>query len=445
MRHRDPTDAADVIDRPTLSATPQRIASVDALRGVTILTMVFVNDVGPAAPAWTHHIQPPDADGMTVADVVFPAFLFIVGMSIPLAFERSQQCGASVLRQLGHVFVRTAALLLMGVVQINRAADISLGKYWWGLLAFTSIILAWCVIPKTSGPKRNVLRVLKGLGVLTLIVLLAMYRREPLATTIAFYGDVPDWVWLRTGWWGILGLIGWAYLITSLIYLLLGARREWLMGAMAILVGVNLVSHTGGFHGHLDSKAWLTGLRPWIVDAESAVASLGSYVNIGSVIGAHPSITMAGCLLGTILLPGVGLASQRQRIRWALLFAAGLFIAGAVTDPVAGINKIAATPTWCLWSAAITTVIWASLSWLMDIHGYSSWSVMVRPAGANPLIAYLLHPIVLWCLSLSGMSSVVAYKASAAPWIAMLGSLTMALTICALTGLIARSGIRVRI
>ena len=55
-----------------------RVISVDVLRGLTILLMIFVNDLGPGAPSWMHHIQPPDADGMTLADVVFPAFLFIV-------------------------------------------------------------------------------------------------------------------------------------------------------------------------------------------------------------------------------------------------------------------------------------------------------------------------------------------------------------------------------
>ena len=65
-----------------------RVASVDALRGFTILLMIFVNDLGPHAPSWMHHIQPPNADGMTLANVVFPAFLFIVGISIPLAIDR---------------------------------------------------------------------------------------------------------------------------------------------------------------------------------------------------------------------------------------------------------------------------------------------------------------------------------------------------------------------
>ena len=43
-----------------IATTGGRIASVDALRGLTILLMVFVNDLGRAAPSWMHHIQPPE-------------------------------------------------------------------------------------------------------------------------------------------------------------------------------------------------------------------------------------------------------------------------------------------------------------------------------------------------------------------------------------------------
>ena len=168
------------------------MASVDALRGLVILAMVFVNDLGGAAPAWAKHIQPPDANGMTVADMVFPAFLFLVGMSIPLAFERGKQRGVTLVKQLGHFFSRTVALLLMGIVQFNASADLSLGKLWWGLLAFVAILLAWCIVPKDYGWKRNVLRVLKGVGFGVLIVLLLMYKRDPIPTTIAFYGAVPE-------------------------------------------------------------------------------------------------------------------------------------------------------------------------------------------------------------------------------------------------------------
>src|SRR3954470_9804206 len=99
------------VGSPEPRAAGGRIDSVDALRGLTILLMIFVNDLGPAAPPWMHHIQPPGADGMTLADVVFPAFLFILGVSIPLAFERAREAGKSLWSQVGHILIRTAGLL----------------------------------------------------------------------------------------------------------------------------------------------------------------------------------------------------------------------------------------------------------------------------------------------------------------------------------------------
>ena len=60
-------------------ATP-RVLSIDVLRGLDVLLMLFVNEVAGVrgAPAFLLH-TPHDADGMTITDVVFPAFLFIVG------------------------------------------------------------------------------------------------------------------------------------------------------------------------------------------------------------------------------------------------------------------------------------------------------------------------------------------------------------------------------
>src|SRR5580692_2957128 len=119
LNNSDGAASGRAVAKSAALAAGERIASVDALRGLTILLMVFVNDLGRAAPSWLHHIQPPDADGMTLADVVFPTFLFLVGMSIPLAFERARAAGTSWLSQLGHILVRTAGLLLMGVIELN--------------------------------------------------------------------------------------------------------------------------------------------------------------------------------------------------------------------------------------------------------------------------------------------------------------------------------------
>lgn len=57
-----------------------RLKSIDILRALTMLLMIFVNDLWSlsAIPGWLEH-KPADFDGMGLADVVFPAFLFYCG------------------------------------------------------------------------------------------------------------------------------------------------------------------------------------------------------------------------------------------------------------------------------------------------------------------------------------------------------------------------------
>lgn len=62
---------------------PTRLLSIDAFRAVTLLLMIFVNDFGTLReiPEWLGHAREED-DAMGFSDVIFPAFLFIVGLSM---------------------------------------------------------------------------------------------------------------------------------------------------------------------------------------------------------------------------------------------------------------------------------------------------------------------------------------------------------------------------
>jgi predicted acyltransferase len=90
--------------------------AVDLLRGFTMLLMVFVNDLWSLkdVPTWMLHVAP-DADGMGLSDVVFPAFLFITGLSLPLALAARRSRGDDQLKLVTHVVIRSFALIIMGL------------------------------------------------------------------------------------------------------------------------------------------------------------------------------------------------------------------------------------------------------------------------------------------------------------------------------------------
>src|ERR1035437_8706494 len=79
-----------------VAAKAGRLASLDIYRGLVVVGMTLVNYLSPVqgVPAWSKH-WPESLDGYTYVDVVFPAFLFIVGVAIPLALNRRLSRGAS--------------------------------------------------------------------------------------------------------------------------------------------------------------------------------------------------------------------------------------------------------------------------------------------------------------------------------------------------------------
>jgi len=94
--------------------TSQRLLSLDILRGVTIAFMIMVNNNGgDGAWAQMHHAE---WNGLTATDLVFPTFLFVVGVSIVFSVQARLQRGESRGRLAWHTVRRTAILILFGIV-----------------------------------------------------------------------------------------------------------------------------------------------------------------------------------------------------------------------------------------------------------------------------------------------------------------------------------------
>jgi predicted acyltransferase len=94
---------------------PQRLVSLDLLRGLAVIGMILVNEMdgmatkGPVFPVLLHS---PWA-GLTIADVVFPGFLLMVGVSIPIAFKQKEKADYSA------IVWRTLRLILLGLFLSN--------------------------------------------------------------------------------------------------------------------------------------------------------------------------------------------------------------------------------------------------------------------------------------------------------------------------------------
>src|SRR5215471_12292053 len=119
MSERSSTLVAPVATAPTFTAPSpsSRVLSVDILRGITIAFMILVNDAGDGAHVYTQ-LEHAAWNGCTLTDLVFPTFLFVVGISIILSLYSRLQRGAS-RRDLALHTIRRAATIFIVAMLIN--------------------------------------------------------------------------------------------------------------------------------------------------------------------------------------------------------------------------------------------------------------------------------------------------------------------------------------
>jgi heparan-alpha-glucosaminide N-acetyltransferase len=343
----------------------ERITSIDALRGLVMFTMIYVNDLAGApenlVPAWMKHFH--GKSGMTFVDLVFPAFLFLVGMSIPFALGSRLRKGDSVGKTLLHVVVRTLSLLFIGILMVHETPDS--GKLGWSgslwvWLMFLSAIAAFCSISRSA----KVTLVVRVLGFASLIILAFLFKDKDGRGIIRFSPFAID-----TSWYGILGIIAWAYLAGATIFLIFRRHRTALLGCMVLLLCLYPAERAGLF-----DNFWPEHI-----------------VDLGGTVGAHGGIVVGGLLIGAMLLE---ITAVRARARFTLLFAGGCAAAAILLHGVYGISKNEATTSWCLWSCAITATLWLMIYYLTDFRPVRWIARPLSVAGQNVLLAYLLSEMI---------------------------------------------------
>lgn len=349
-----------------MSLNYSRIRSIDAFRAVTMFLMIFVNDIEdiPGVPVWIKHVAD-NGDGLGLADTIFPAFLFIVGLSIPFAFHKRIQKGDS--RIMYRIVQRSLALIFIGFFHSNAETynelSAALPKPVWEsivTIGFFFLFLDYADIHNQV--KRYILR---GIGVSLIAAMALMYRTND-----------PGHEWLHFTWWGILGLIGWAYLTCSLIYYL-SKGYLWIQAAFwMFFILINLDIHFGwlSFLNQFYSFIWLAGN------------------------GSIQAFTMSGIFVAVLYMRLH--EAQERRMLWIglILMAVILFNLGFIVRYFSGgLSKARDTPSWVLICTGISMVVYAVFIFVVDFKKKYNWFKVIEPAGTNTftcyLVPYIFYPL----------------------------------------------------
>ncbi len=253
----------------------------------------------------------------------------------------------------------------------------------WQVLLFVGFFGLWYRYPRLQGAGKWITVGIRVLAAALLIYLVAIYRNA---------GPDGEVRWMQTQWWGIIGLIGWAYLIASIVWLVCRQHGTAIMGAMALLTVI------GG--------AMFSGMLSWWHTYLAAPACLpkGDGFLPSLEIAGLAALVVGGMVVATLFEANSAASTPRSRIGWMVLFAAGFALAAYLLRPIWGIHKIGASPSWVLYSLAAAYVFYAVLYWLVDVKKLMSASGPVALAGSNTLLMYILHPVFYWVLALLGVT-----------------------------------------
>ncbi len=315
--------------------------SLDVFRGATIAAMILVNNPGNWSAAYKPLLHA-EWHGWTFTDVIFPFFLWIVGVAIPLSTARRLEQGQRRRELLVHALRRAAIIFALGFF-LN-----SFGYLIDGSL-FRDGFTAWL---------------------------------HNYATTVR----IP----------GVLQRIGICYFVAMLIYLGAGIRGQvtWIAALLAgywvlMIVGPLLGCGTGGLERQGNFCEYIDNLVLNGKVIGTHVWSGGKTWDPEGIFSTVPAV--ATCLLG-IMTGHVLRSNQTPETRTAWLCVAGnlLLLLGAVMDAWLPINKNIWTSSYAVFMTGMAMNCFAVAYWLVDVQGWRKWAKPFAIYGMNAIAVFML-------------------------------------------------------
>ena len=352
-----------------VTTSGNRLASVDALRGVTVAAMLLVNDPGD----WSHVFRPLDHaawNGCTPTDFIFPMFLFIMGVSVALAIlprletreDRSALRNAALWRAL--------RIVALGLLINALAAWLLPGRdmRWAGVLQRIGVCFAVAAMLAIHAPRRVWWAAIAGLLIAYTLILAS-------GGTLGKWDNVVDrvdtWAFGRDVWnfnaatgqghdpEGLLSTLD--AIVTSLLGLCAGAwlrqshLRRLLAGAFVLLVAGWAWHYWMPFNKNLWTPSFTLWTAGWSVLALLAfhwLIELRGWPPWGRRFGINAITAYAGSEIMQVLLPATGLDVLLYRpIARLVTPLAGPYVASLVF-------------------ALLFVLLWWIIVWSMDRRGW---------------------------------------------------------------------------
>jgi predicted acyltransferase len=326
---------------PATTTTAPRLISLDAFRGFIIAGMILVTDPGTYSAVYKPllHAQ---WENPTPTDMIFPSFLVIVGMAIPLSFASHLRRSKTRKEIFGHIIKRSILLFLLGLI-LNGFPDFSLHtiripgvlqRIALCYLAGATLYLAATNTDTTQRHRRSTI------VTVTLVALLAIYW------ALLKFVPVPGF---GPGRLDSLGNLG-AYIDRAIF----GIQHLWPYGL------------TPGHGVTFDPEGLLSTLP--------AIATL--------LIG-----VLAGDWLQTNRTP------QKKTL---VLAVAGvcLILTGLILSPSMPLIKKIWTSTFAICSGGVALLTFSVFYFILDVKRCRRWSTPLLVLGTNAILAFALSNII---------------------------------------------------
>lgn len=320
--------------------TSHRLLALDIMRGITIAGMILVNNAGH----WAHAYEPlrhSKWHGLTPCDLVFPFFMFIMGVSTYMSLRKS---GFTLSRTtLARIVRRTVTIFAIG-----------LGLTWLSRFLYGTLAGGMSVAEAA-----NCFSDIRILGVL-----------QRLALSYGIGALIAVTVKTRLMPWIAGGL-----LVVYAVILMIGHGYEFSdMNVVAVIDRAVI----GDAHMYVD---WAYG-EPFIFDPEGLIATLPSVAHV-----------LIGFMCGRLICE-----THDMQERLTRLFIVGtiLTFTGLLLSYGMPINKKLWSPTFVLTTCGLATMLLALLVWIVDVKGWQRWARGFMAFGINPLYLYVQAAVLAY-------------------------------------------------